>query len=476
MRYVVRCEDLQELKRQWDAIISQHRQQLPDARFVQTQPEFQQLVQHVAQHSRIQWFYYSENANGIALRLYDRAFKDAYSQHFRELEKEDGEEWVILRGHDLGSPRDPCKQAMRDAFGKNCWPVRQAPTNDPGNLSETLNLGTNANDRIAYFEHPYRNNAPGAVMRPDAPETKPRQDSLTMATELLQQFRQIILYGPPGTGKTRLARCTALALLAAAGRIPVPLGFDAGKLTEDEVQRRLSDLAQQGAFDLVVFHPAYEYEQFMGGIAPEARAEGLCYKIEPGVFLKMARWAEQNKCPAVLIIDEINRGNLPKLLGELLYALEYRDAKVRLPFEWQQRSDLMVPKDLYIIGTMNSSDRSIGHIDVAVRRRFGLLHIEPDPELVRTFWRDKDSILGDQLASLMDRLNRNLDQKDPGGELRVGHAYFLADPSLSNLKKQVERKWAHQVQQLLEEYGQLLDLDDGFFRLFPKKLDDALSA
>jgi len=189
----------------------------------------------------------------------------------------------------------------------------------------------------------------------------------------------------------------------------------------------------------------------------------------------MARGVEQNRHPAVLIIDEINRGNLPKLLGELLYALEYREAKVRLPFEWQERSDLMVPRDLFIIGTMNSSDRSIGHIDVAVRRRFGLIHIEPDPDTIRTFWRDIDSVLGDQLAHLMNRINSELGQYDRRGELRVGHAYFLADISLPDPRKQVERKWFHQVQQLLEEYGHILNLDDGFFTRFPKRLDDALA-
>ena len=145
-----------------------------------------------------------------------------------------------------------------------------------------------------------------------------------------------------------------------------------------------------------------------------------------------------------------------------------------MPFEWEGRSDLVVPKDLYIIGTMNSSDRSIGHIDVAVRRRFGLLHIEPDAKIVRDSWRDTDPALGDQLADLMVRLNDALDGPDHGGELLVGHAYFLADSSLPDPRKQVERKWAHQVQQLLREYGQLLTLEEDFFRDFPESLNDAL--
>jgi 5-methylcytosine-specific restriction protein B len=295
-------------------------------------------------------------------------------------------------------------------------------------------------------------------------------DSLTSITQALRQFRQVILYGPPGTGKTRLARRAALALLENRD-LAVPSGPYVGE-DEDSVSERLSALRKQEVFDLVVFHPAYEYEQFVGGIAPQLNKSDLGYKIEPGIFLKMARRVETNKRPAVLMIDEINRGNLPKLLGELLYALEYRSEKVSLPFEWENRSDLVVTKDLYIVGTMNSSDRSIGNIDVAVRRRFGLIHIEPDAEIVRDFWRDTDSSFGDQLANLMEQLNNELDH---GGELQVGHAYFLPDRSLPDPKKQVERKWAHQVHQLLREYGQLLTLDEKFFHKYPSSLNAALS-
>ena len=454
---IVRCENLEELKQKWDAIIGQHQQQLPDFSFVRTQFEFQQLVHDLRQHSRIQWFYYTDNSTGVALRLYDRPFHNAYSQHYKESPKNDGEEWVILRGKNLGSPLGPCKKEMRNAFG---------------NPPDKVHLGKSTDDRIAFFEHPNRNNAPGAIMQPSAQAPAFREDPLDSVTQALRQFRQVILYGPPGTGKTRLARRAALALLAESGQLGDPSHFDAGT-SEDEVRQRLRALRKQGTFDLVVFHPAYEYEQFVGGIAPQASGV-LSYTIEPGIFLKMARYVENNRRPAVLMIDEINRGNLPKLLGELLYALEYRDEEVRLPFEWDGRSDLVVPKELYIIGTMNSSDRSIGHIDVAVRRRFGLLHIQPDAKVVRDSWRDSDPALGDQLAALMERLNKALHGADNGGELLVGHAYFLAERSLPDPRNQVEQKWAYQVQQLLREYGQLLTLEEDFFNKFPESLRDAL--
>ena len=102
MPYVVRCANVEELKRKWDAVISSQRGRLQNARFVQTSSDFEQLLQRLARHSRIQWFYYSDNSDGIALRLYDRDFKRAYPQQFREAPKEDGEEWVIIRGQGLG--------------------------------------------------------------------------------------------------------------------------------------------------------------------------------------------------------------------------------------------------------------------------------------------------------------------------------------------------------------------------------------
>jgi 5-methylcytosine-specific restriction endonuclease McrBC GTP-binding regulatory subunit McrB len=230
----------------------------------------------------------------------------------------------------------------------------------------------------------------------------------------------------------------------------------------------------------VVFHPAYEYEQFVGGIEPTVVGQQLSFKAKAGVFTRLCRKAQNDNKPAVLIVDEINRGNLPKLLGELVYALEYRGHEVRLPFD-DGRTDLIVPKNLYVIATMNSADRSIGHIDVAIRRRFGLYPLGARPEVVQQVWSSAgDKHYGERLAALMKRLNEKLGTgHDPSAavELGVGHSYFLPDPESSGetVKKQVEMKWAYQVQPLLREYAQLLNLGADSLQEFFKPLAQCLA-
>ena len=472
-----------------------------------------QVFGHLAEpeFQRIQWFYYNDNDNGVTIRLYDSAFLAKHSDDF--IDNDD----CILRGYDLGSEQDPLKTQMRAQF--NSLTRRQLTGGDNRRATRTQE-----------FEGEQYNKAGTVPPTPPDPPLTPDNfmPDLSQTIEgLVRQFRQVILYGPPGTGKTLHAQRVALALLGgvssgSSATAPEPDDMDitstvdelsneglddadsgaapTGGLTTEEVEQ-IEKLQQEGRLGLVVFHPAYEYEQFVIGISPGVQEQteqaerifncvhctkpnkmrvpgsnqGLSYKVEPGIFWKMCDQAA--KGPVVLIIDEINRGNLPKLLGELVYALEYRDRTVRLPVEYKGSRDLKVPKSLYIIGTMNSSDRSIGHIDVAVRRRFGLFHVEPQPAVVKNFWQSRDPALGGQLVTLMERLNKALDDKDPGGELRVGHAYFLADPDLDDnteLRRQVARKWEHQVSQLLQEYGQLMNLGTGFFAQFPADFNKAL--
>jgi 5-methylcytosine-specific restriction enzyme B len=337
---------------------------------------------------------------------------------------------------------------------------------------------------------------------------------------LLEQLGQVILYGPPGTGKTREAKRVALALLQreltglpdwflpcpkckspmphlsedTSGRkvdcpkckSPMPYPILADAMTDEQVDEALTGYQKVHRFDLVVFHPAYEYEQFVGGIEPIVTENHLGFQVKAGVFLRLCRQAEPRpdlpRPPSVvLVIDEINRGNLPKLLGELVYALKYRDRPVTLPFAWEGRADLVVPKNLYVIATMNSADRSIGHIDVAIRRRFGLYPLGARPEVVQQVWSAAgDEPYGVRLAALLKRLNEKLGSgHDPSAavELGVGHSYFLPAPGSSGetAKEQVQMKWAYQVQPLLREYAQLLNLSADSLQEFFKPLDQCLA-
>jgi hypothetical protein len=291
---------------------------------------------------------------------------------------------------------------------------------------------------------------------------------------LLEQFGQMILYGPPGTGKTRETKRVALALLAGSESTANTAS------TDEDIEEQLKPFKDAGRFDLVVFHPAYEYEQFVGGIEPIPVGQQISFQAKAGVFTRLCRKAQAGKLPAVLVIDEINRGNLPKLLGELVYALEYRGHEVKLPFEANGRTDLKVPKNLYVIATMNSADRSIGHIDVAIRRRFGLYPLQPNPDVVRQVWSSVgDEPYGKQLADLMSRINAKL-RSGPdaaaASEWGVGQSYFLPKPgaSVDAAKKQVEMKWTYQVQPLLREYEQLLNLDAHSLQEFYKPLEKCL--
>ena len=151
---------------------------------------------------------------------------------------------------------------------------------------------------------------------------------------------------------------------------------------------------------LTQFHPSYNYEDFVRGLKSETEGGTVRYVAKHGVFGQACQLAERAAdAPCVLIIDEINRANVAAVFGELLYGLEYRGSPVVTSYTVDGDSTLTVPENLLVIGTMNTADRSIGHIDYAVRRRFAFVACAPDRGVVEAhpFAEPKDRALALQM-------------------------------------------------------------------------------
>lgn len=192
--------------------------------------------------------------------------------------------------------------------------------------------------------------------------------------DLLRDKRQVVFYGPPGTGKTFIAKKLAEAIA------PDP-----------ELRR------------LVQFHPSTSYEDFFEGYRPATDSSGnLSYTLQQGPFAELADHAAEDSNTHVLIIDELNRANIPKVFGELLFLLEYRGDSV-IPL--YRPDGFQLPENLWVIATMNTADRSIASIDAALRRRFHFVPIFPDQQPIEgLLHRYLGGVTGDpQWADLVDR-------------------------------------------------------------------------
>jgi 5-methylcytosine-specific restriction protein B len=246
------------------------------------------------------------------------------------------------------------------------------------------------------------------------------------AVDLLNQKQQVIFYGPPGTGKTYVAQAL-------------------GEHVE----------ASGGTWRLVQFHPAYSYEDFFEGYRPLQHEEGgaLQFRLRHGPLREMVEVARGARdVPHLLVIDEINRGNLPKIFGELYFLLEYRNRSVRLQYSPDDAFSL--PENLYFIGTMNTADRSIALVDSALRRRFYFVPFLPREAPIAgvlASWLAANGF-DEEPARLLDELNSTLSERDGGGdEFAIGPSYFMPKDG----EPDVELVWKHAILPLLEErfYG-----------------------
>ncbi|PRX48540.1 5-methylcytosine-specific restriction protein B [Prauserella shujinwangii] len=248
---------------------------------------------------------------------------------------------------------------------------------------------------------------------------------LQRQVDLLRERKQLIFYGPPGTGKTYLACAFA------------------------------DKLADPSAIKLVQFHPSYTYEDFFEGFRPVPGGSGkLEFDLRPGPLRDLVDAARANPTePYFLIIDEINRANLPKVFGELYFSLEYRDRPISLMYSTD--SNFTLPENLFVIGTMNTADRSITQLDAAIRRRFAFVELHPDQPpvadlLARWLERlDKEGGLEHHrdAPAVLSALNDRIRDRD----LAIGPSYLMRKEIYLH-EDGLERVWEHSILPLLAEY------------------------
>ena len=271
---------------------------------------------------------------------------------------------------------------------------------------------------------------------------------LPARSEAVHPFRgalhplNLILYGPPGTGKTWRTVARAVAIVE---------NRKADEVAQEDraaVKRRFDEFRSEGRIKMVTFHQNTTYEEFIEGIRPVlgAAAGDVRYELSRGVFRRIAERAQEDPAGRyVLIIDEINRGNVARIFGELITLIEDskrigRDDEARaiLP---GSKDDFGVPANLHVVGTMNTADRSIALLDTALRRRFVFEERMPDPNLVSPDAGGVDcrkllAAMNDRIAALLDR------------EHRIGHTYFLRVDSVEALAETFRTR----IVPLLQEY------------------------
>ena len=274
-----------------------------------------------------------------------------------------------------------------------------------------------------------------------------------------------ILYGPPGTGKTYNTVIKAMEIIDNS-----VIQYDEKNkdivTNYDSVKNKFDELKKQGRIEFITSHQSYGYEDFIEGIKPTIdENKNVIYNVENGVFKEFCKNAEKdNNNKYVFIIDEINRGNISKIFGELITLIEEskrigneEELKVKLPYSKNKTNEeeilFGVPNNLYIIGTMNTADRSIALMDTALRRRFEFVEMMPKPELLRKVEiKDKDGKtntninLETMLNTINDRIEALYDR-----EHTIGHAFFM--PLIENgTIQELGKIFKNKIIPLLQEY------------------------
>ena len=271
-------------------------------------------------------------------------------------------------------------------------------------------LGPSAQDILAAIRKSLEAWQPVQRLAP-VPELDREDTEAMQLYHIAQRKEAIILSGPPGTSKTYLAQMIAKAL------------------TDGDEHR----------MEFVQFHASYTYEDFIEGIVPRPRGNGIIYEVQDKVFKAFCKRAEKQASKRfVIVIDEINRADLSKVFGEIFTCLEYRGQPVHLLYS---RKPFVIPSNVVIIGTMNTTDRSTTDLDFALRRRFYFFDVPP-----RVEWLEQILAKNGVKDTLKEAIKEAFIKTQPIYSL--GHAYFKDVETAED----VRMLWEHQLRPLLEQF------------------------
>lgn len=294
----------------------------------------------------------------------------------------------------------------------------------------------------------------------------PMDEFVKSVRDLLLKKKNVILQGAPGTGKTYNTSRIAISIVDPSfNKWDDPIAIR-GRY------RELRD--KEHLIEFTTFHQSMDYENFIRGIKPtpvideEGKTCGMSYPYVDGIFLRCCEKAkevygvdaekESGKNNVVLIIDEINRGNISKIFGELITLIEpdkrlgeNNEIKVSLPYEREGEEKFGVPGNLYILGTMNTTDRSVGAVDYALRRRFSFVTTEARRDVIENY-QGSDEQTKDKALDLFDAIKSFLEEDDTRADmdikdLMIGHSYFLV-----NTLEELKQSYEYEIKPLLSEY------------------------
>lgn len=288
--------------------------------------------------------------------------------------------------------------------------------------------------------------SPPVILEPRRTQATPKLDGIVGRIQrVLDRKSQVILYGPPGTGKTYWAEKAARDLAAYA-----TFGLPFEQLSSEQRSQVIGcNDNDKPLVRTCTFHPAYGYEDFIEGYRPCAANGNLSFIRCDGLFLAICKDAEENPSRKYfLIIDEINRGDIPRIFGELLTVIESskREKPVLLPLSGKP---FKIPKNVFVIGTMNTADRSIALLDTALRRRFGFIELMPDSSILKD-----TAIAGIPLGPWLDALNSRIIQSvgHDARNLQIGHSYLMDGDQPIRSFEVFARVIQDDLLPLLEEY------------------------